>query len=233
MCFVGRQREMQKLVRALERGRHVIVSGTYGSGRTRMVRQAAADDTKGRRFVFTDFSKTPGEVCGSLLAAFRPETASGRPVRSARYRVGRSLLAGMRLPEGSKPVIVLDNLGRLTRQKLSFLRDLNMENHYLFIAIVESFLPERSLFLLRACLFPSETIALGHLPIRDVCDYFQRLADRHGLGAATDDLLALARATGGYPLGMRETAERLLNRNKGNPEPSSPGERGESTWEPT
>jgi hypothetical protein len=223
---------MQKLARALERGRHVIVSGAYGSGRTRMVRQVAADGSGGRRFVFTDFSKTAGEVCEILLAAFRPKTASGRSVRSARYRIGRNLLAGMQLPEGPKPVIVLDNLGRLTRQKLSFLRDLNMENHYLFIAIVESFLKERSLFLLRACLFPSETIILGHLPIRDACDYFQRLADRHGLGVARDDLLALAKATGGYPLGMRETAERLLRRSKWKPG-SSPVERGESAWEPT
>ena len=223
---------MQKLARALERGRHVIVSGAYGSGRTQMVRQVAADGSGGRRFVFTDFSKTPGEVCGSLLAAFRPKAPSGRPVRSAHYRVGRNLLAGMRLPEGPKPVIVLDNLGRLTRQKLSFLRDLNMEKHYLFIAIVESFLMQRSLFLLRACLLPSETIVLGHLPIRDVCDYFQHLADRHELGVARDDLLALAKATGGYPLGMRETAERLLRRSKEKPG-SSPEERGEPAWEPT
>jgi len=201
MCFVGRQKEMRKLARALEQGRHVIVSGAYGSGRTRLVRHVAADSSAGRRFVFTDFSKTPGEVCGSLLAAFRPKAPSGRPVRSARYRTGRNLLAGMQLPKGPQPVIVLDNLGRLTRQKLSFLRDLNMEHRYLFIAIVESFLTERSLFLLRACLFPSETIALGHLPIRDACNYFQRLAARHGLDVADEDLLALAKASSGYPLG--------------------------------
>jgi len=229
MCFVGRRKELQKLARALERGRHVIVSGPYGSGRTRLVRQAAADSAAGRRFVFADFSKTPGEVCGSLLAAFLPKAPSGRPVRSARYRTGRNLLAGMRLPEGPKPVIVLDNLGRLTRQKLSFLRDLNMERRYLFIAIVESFLTERSQFLLRACLFPSETISLGHLPMRDACDYFQRLADRHGLGVANGDLLVLAKATGGYPLGMRETAERLLRRRKGKPEASPAG--GQTAWE--
>jgi len=34
MCFVGRRKELQKLALALERGRHVIVSGPYGSGRT-------------------------------------------------------------------------------------------------------------------------------------------------------------------------------------------------------
>jgi len=214
---------MQKLACALEQGRHVIVSGAYGSGRTRMVHQAAADLSGERRFVFTDFSKTPGEVCGSLLADFRPKAPSGRPVRSAHYRTGRNLLAGMQLPEGPQPVIVLDNLGRLSRQKLSFLRDLNMEHRYLFIAIVESFLTERSLFLLRACLFPCATIALGHLPLRDACNYFQRLAARHGLGVARDDLLALAKMTGGYPLGMKETAERLLRRSKG-PSGSSPEE---------
>jgi len=232
MCFVGRRKELQKLALALERGRHVIVSGPYGSGRTRLVRRAAADSSAGRRFVFTDFSKTPGAVCGSLLAAFRPKAPSGRPVRSARYRIGRNLLAGMQLPEGPKPVIVLDNLGRLTRQRLSFLRDLNMENRYLFIAIVESFMTERSLFLLRACLFPSETIALGHLPIRDACDYFQRFTARYGLDVANGDLLALAKVLGGYPLGMREAAERLLRRSKGKTE-SSPAEGGKPAWEPT
>jgi hypothetical protein len=185
-----------------------------------MVRQAATGGLAGRRFVFTDFSKTPGEVCESLLAAFRPKTSSGRPVRSARYRTGRNLLAGLRFPDEQRPVIVLDNAGRMTRQQLTFLRELNLEKGYLFIAIVESFLSERSLFLLRACLFPSETIVLGHLPIRSALEYFQRFADKHGLGFTSDDLLFLAKSSGGYPLGMRETAERLRKKSGGKPDPS-------------
>jgi len=231
MCFVGREKEVRKLTKALEGGRHVIVTGPYGIGRTRMIRQIAETGRRERRFVFVDFSKTPGEVCEKLLAAFRPKAPSGRAIRSARYRIGRNLLAGMRLPDARKPVVVLDNIGRLTRQQLSFLRELNLENRYLFIAIVESFLIERSFFLLRACLFPSETIILHHLAIRDSYGYFQCIASEHHLSLTNHDLTILAEASGGYPLGMRETAQRLLKRNEGEADRVSP-EGGARSWEP-
>lgn len=230
MCFVGREKEIRKLTKVLEGGRHVIVTGHYGIGRTRIIRQIAEAGRRERRFVFVDFSKTPGEVCGKLLAAFRPKAPSGRSVRSARYRIGRNLLAGMSLPGGSKPAIVLDNIGRLTRQQLSFLRELNMENRYLFIAIVESFLSEQSLFRLRACLFPCETITLRHLTLQDSRVYFQCIARKHGLSLTNRDLTALAEASGGYPLGMRETAQRLVTRNEGKADRSSL-ESEAGTWE--
>jgi replication-associated recombination protein RarA len=230
MCFVGREKEIRKLTKALEGGHHVIVTGPYGIGRTRLVRQVAKTGRRGRRFVFVDFSKTPGEVCEKLLAFFLPKTPSGRVVRSTRYRIGRNLLAGMRLPDERKPVVVLDNIGRLTRQQLSFLRDLNLENRYLFIAIVESFLPERPFFLLRACLFPSETIILHHLAIRDSYGYFQYVASKHHL-SLTNHVTFLAEAGGGYPLGMRETAQRLLKRHAGEADRVSP-EGGARSWEP-
>ena len=66
MCFVGREKEVRKLTKALEGGRHVIVTGPYGIGRTRMIRQIAETGRRERRFVFVDFSKTPGEVCEKL-----------------------------------------------------------------------------------------------------------------------------------------------------------------------
>ena len=47
----------------------------------------------------------------------------------------------------------------------------------------------------------------------------------------TDDLTVLAKASGGYPLGMRETAQRLLKRNEEEADRFSP-EGGASSWEP-
>ena len=231
MCFVGREKEVRKLTKALEGGRHVIVTGAYGIGRTRMVRQVVENGTQVRRIVFADFSKTPGDVCEKLLAFFLPRTPTGRVVRSAHYKIGRNLLAGMKLTDERKPVVVLDNIGRLTRQKLSFLRELNLENRYLFIAIVESFLPERSFFLLRACLFPSETITLRHLTVQDSRGYFQCVARKHGLSLMNHDLTFLAETSGGYPLGMSETAQRLLKRNRAEADRVSP-EGGANSWEP-
>jgi len=52
MCFVGREKEVRKLTKALEGGRHVIVTGPYGIGRTRMIRQIAETGRRERRFVF-------------------------------------------------------------------------------------------------------------------------------------------------------------------------------------
>lgn len=230
MCFVGRRREMGRLIRCLKQGRNVIVSGIYGSGRTRMVRQVAAAAPEGFLFIFTDFSRTPGAVCRQLLDALGQRSSSSRRhVSPLRYRTGRNLLAGLEPAGRGRPVIVLDNIGRLTRQQLTFLRELNLGGRYLFVAIVESFLPAPSLFLIRACLYPSEMISVGRLPLREACEFFRRFSAEHGLNAADDDLLVLAKASRGYPLGMREAAERLLARGRRNGRSNVPQEEG-SPW---
>jgi hypothetical protein len=45
------------------------------------------------------------------------------------------------------------------------------------------------------------------------------------------DLTFLAEASGGYPLGMSETAQRLLKRNRAEADRVSP-EGGANSWEP-
>jgi len=41
MYFVGREKEIEQMKEALERGKNVIVSGKYGMGRTSLIKHAA------------------------------------------------------------------------------------------------------------------------------------------------------------------------------------------------
>ncbi|MCD6485804.1 MAG: ATP-binding protein [Syntrophobacterales bacterium] len=41
MVFVGREKETRQIVRALEKGGNVIITGKFGMGRTKLVRYVA------------------------------------------------------------------------------------------------------------------------------------------------------------------------------------------------
>jgi ABC-type transport system involved in cytochrome c biogenesis ATPase subunit len=53
MPFVGRTCELRRLARLLDKGRNVVLTGVYGSGRTTLLRQLAGKE-RSRQFVFWD-----------------------------------------------------------------------------------------------------------------------------------------------------------------------------------
>jgi len=72
--FVGRENEIKQIIKALRRGDNVILTGKYGIGRTSLVKHIA-DTTRDRwRFIFVNFSQTPGRVCGYLIEELLPKT---------------------------------------------------------------------------------------------------------------------------------------------------------------
>jgi hypothetical protein len=208
MYFVGRDKEIGRMKEALEAGNNIIVLGKYGMGRTSLVQHVAGTTRDRWRFVFVDFSKTPGSVCNYLLAELFPMQEFDR--EHARYRSSRFRITTLPLDDNRKHVLVLDNISKLSAQKLDLIRYLTWEKRFQFVSIVESFLPSNGLFRLRVWMNPSIQITLHYLSAPDVVQFYRQLSREHRLGWTEGQIKNLAEVTGGYPLRMKEIAFREL-----------------------
>jgi hypothetical protein len=117
------------------------------------------------------------------------------------------------MPGDLPRVIILDNIGKITKQKLDFIRDIQFDGQLQFIAITESFLPAGDLFLLRSALYPSRLLNLGNLSKTETLSYFRIVSQRKNFGWGDSVIQMLAASTEGYPLLMRERLEREMQRN--------------------
>jgi MoxR-like ATPase len=212
MHFVGRENETRQIGKTLTEGNNVIVSGKYGIGRTSLIRHLAETTEERWRFIFVDFSQTPGDVCNRLLIKLFPRQELDRKRR--KYRSNRFRIATLPLDDSRKQILVLDNVSKLTSQKQDLLRSLTWERRFQFVSIVEGFLPPDHLFLLRVRMNPSIFITLHYLSASDVAQFYRRLSREHRLGWNEIRIKNLVEVTGGYPLRMKEIALRELARNR-------------------
>ena len=211
MSFVGRLKETNQILEAIEKSRNVIITGKFGMGRTSIVRHVSDLIKAQWRFVFVDFSKTPGRVCKEILSELWPGGKRKSDERKRCYKSDRHQIADFHPEDGRQIVFVLDNIAALSRQKLIFLRYLVWERRFLFIAITESFLPERDFFLLRAELMPQCTVRLGRFSRKESIEFFQHAAERADLKWTELQLRNAAEITGGYPPHMQEMIKRVNN----------------------
>ena len=210
MYFFGRIKEISEIINALEKRKHIVITGNYGIGKTGLAKHLS-DITKQKcQFVFADFSKTPSTVCNEILRKVSPKTPPEHRRKYMKYKTARSLIAELTLKDNRQPVIVLDNISELTHQKLAFIHRIVFSKKLLIIAITEGFLPERDLFQLRACLMPSHLIKLGNLGTKDAVDFLRHASRKNSLNWSETHIRMLAEVTGGYPLGMKEFVKREI-----------------------
>jgi len=210
MYFVGREKEVSQVQRALERRENLVLMGKYGMGRTSLIRHVARIARDRWRFIFADFSQTPGEICRHLARDLLPERKckeKGLSYKSIRFRISTMDFTGQR-----HPVLVLDNIGKLTRPKMDLIRYLSQARRFLFVDIVETFLPSRDLFLLRSWLNPVKSISVSYLNLSKARDFFRHYAEEYYIPWTESDIHNLAKMSGGYPLGIKEIVERNLKR---------------------
>lgn len=214
MYFVGRERETTKIIKALERGNNIVLIGKYGMGRTSLIKHIAALTKDRWRFVFLDFSQTPGKVTNQLLVELMPEKKRKGKNHYIRYKSGRFLIVSKELKDKRKHFLVLDNIAKLTTQKLQLIRYLILESKFRYIAIAESFLPKEDLLLLRAALLPAEMIMLPYLSEESTEKLLRQLADKYSFNWSEQRLYMQVAATRGYPLGVQEVIKRELDMRK-------------------
>ena len=211
MDFVGRKREIAAVMRSLAQGRNVVVTGRFGIGRSRMVKQMATLHADTWQFLFADFSRPASQSCNDLIHQILPHRGGSRRNRYTRMSDAKDILAGKTSPAHLPRVVVLDNIGKISRPKLAFIRDLRFDGELLFIAIVERFLPEADLFLLRSVLYPADTVLLQNLGKKETEDFFRTAARKKNLDWDEKVIRGLAASSEGYPLLMTERLHKEMS----------------------
>jgi AAA ATPase domain len=209
--FVGRQREIARLQKSLLRGETIIVSGKYGIGRTRLIHQLADVNKDYWRFVFVDYSRNATDVCRTIFGEIFPKSiteGSNLPYKSLRFRIAKFH------EDRREIVLVLDNIAKLSPQKLDLLRYWKLQGGFQYIAITESFLPSTQLEKLDGCLGPSSSLPLDRLPFTRVQEFFEICSQKYALGLKPGEIHGLAKAAGGYPLSMMDLITMELDRRK-------------------
>ena len=204
MYFCGREKEISEIINALKKRKHIVITGKYGIGKTVLARHLSDITNQKWQFVFTDFSKTPSSVCNEILWKVSLNRRPKHHHKYIKYKIARSLVADLTLKDNRQPVIVLDNISKLSHQKLVFIQRVAFSKKLLFIAITENFLSENDLFQLRACLMPSHLLRLGNLGTKSAVEFFRYISRKNNLNWSEKHILILAEVTGGYPLGMKE-----------------------------
>ena len=122
MYFCGREKGISEIRRALEKRKHIVITGKYGVGRTSLIKYVAHITTQKWQFIFTDFSKSSSSVCNEVLWNVSPKRQPKHSQKYIRYKIARSLIADLSLKDKRQPVIVLDNISALSHQKLAFIQ---------------------------------------------------------------------------------------------------------------
>jgi hypothetical protein len=204
MIFVGRENEKMKIIKELQRRKNIVLCGKFGIGRTSLVKEIAEQLGNQRLFVFVDFGQTPCKMSEKLMKELHISSRLKKTGKKMGYKSMRYRIATVGSPTKNKPIIVFDNVAKLTPQKIIFLRHLIEEEHFQFIAIAENFLPENDLMLLKAQLVPIATISLNYLKTEDVFLFIRSYSDKHHLKWSDGHIRNLANLARGYPLGMIE-----------------------------
>lgn len=201
MFFLGREREITRITKALSQGENIVVTGKYGVGKTALIKHVAEQNAGKWRFLFADFSQAPGKVCHDLLAELPHKKKKGCAKYLA-YKQSRSLLLNLAAKDPRPFVLVLDNLGKLSPQKLTLIRYLLFEKQFLFIIITERFLDPDDFFRMRACLYPCLRIDLQNLGEKKALEFLKYFLTHHQLHWTDERIRMLVKTSKGYPLGM-------------------------------
>lgn len=204
MIFIGRKVETDRIIKKLCQGKNIIIGGKFGIGRTSLVKKISEIMADKRKFIFVDFSQTPGKMSEKLMRELGLSRRFKKTGRKMGYKSMRYRIATVRSSIKNKPVIVFDNIAKLTSQKIIFLRNLIEENRFQFIAIVEHFLPANDLMLLKVQFFPTETVTLHHFNVSEIKNLLQTYSNQYRLNWSDDYIRHMVTLANGYPLGLTE-----------------------------
>lgn len=189
-------------MKELDRGRHVVVTGPFGIGRTSLLRWVSESMRDRWRFIFIDFERPASEIQRHLFRELFPRRGGSNERCEARSSGARFRILSWKPEDPRRHAVVLDNIAQLSRQKLALLGALAASKRYALLAVVERFVPEPDLERLRTRLAPAPLVTLGRLSCRAARTYFGLASERYGLDWGPERIAAAARATRGYPLGM-------------------------------
>lgn len=210
MLFVGRKSEKRKIIESLEEGKNIILGGKYGIGRTSLAKEISRFMFDKRKFVFVDFSQTPGKMSEKLMKELGLSVKLKKKSTNMNYKSMRYRIANVKISNKQNPVIVFDNIAKITSAKIIFLRHLLLEQHFQFLAIIKNFLPKKDLSELKVQLVPEETLILRYLKVNDVENLLRNFANQLHFNWTNHYIHNLAILSDGYPLGLAEMLKEKL-----------------------
>jgi hypothetical protein len=175
--FVGRGRELCRLRTLLDAKRNIVLTGTFGSGRTALVRRLAESSAGAYHFVFLTGNETRREIDHQIRTA--ASRFSGRVVG------------------------VLDDVAVVTSPRLRFLREQVRADHASWLVIVERTVNVAALGRLRAALGAAVLVRLGPLSQGATERWVAEWVRTRKLDWDATEVRAFARAAHGYPLALR------------------------------
>ena len=203
MLFAGRKSEQKRIIESLNDGKNVILSGKFGIGRTTLIKEIANTMSVERKFVFVDFNQAPCRM-SKILFKELDLSAKRKYKKKLKYTSMRYLIANMGLSKRQPPVIVLDNIAKITAHKKIFLRHLISEQNFQFIAIADNFIPQEDLCVLKSLLIPFTILTLHNLKTKDVEILLYYYTERYNFHWTNDYIHDLAKISDGYPLILAE-----------------------------
>ena len=138
------------------------------------------------------------------------------------YKSNRFRISILDFADQRQHVLVLDNIAKLSAQKLDLIRYFVLAKRFRLVAIVENFIRGDELFVLRARLRNALLINIPHLSIEAAREYFRHSSGQHHFYWTESRINHLAEMTRGYPLGMKEVVNRKLATPQGVNGPVSP-----------
>ena len=128
------------------------------------------------------------------------------------YRQNRFRIANLDFRGRKSPILVLDEIAKLTPPKLELIRYLAMAKRFQFVAVVENFLKADQLSLPRGWLHPALLLDIGYLGEQPAREFFRYYSRKNHFCWTEGEINNLAEMSGGYPLGMKEIVMRRLER---------------------
>jgi replication-associated recombination protein RarA len=177
--FCGRKKELAQIQTAISRGQNVLISGSYGIGKTRLALEFARGISK--HILRLDFKEPPGTLRKILLH---------------HERIHKNL--------PSLRLVILDNIFRLSHQKADFIRFV-VGRGYVLIAVEEKGIPEKDHFRLRCSSVPHVQIPLKYLTEKDTRSLLEALNERLEYRKHGEHLNFLAKLFKGHPLSLIQT----------------------------
>lgn len=192
------------MIESLNDGKNIILSGKFGIGRTSLIKEIAKSQDKERKFIFVDFGQTPLKMSENIIKESGILKRLKNQENKMGYKALRYRIANAKLSKKRMPIIVFDNIAKVTAQKTMFLRHLILEQNFQFIAIVEHFLPWKDLFDLKALFMPYTDLTLHNLKTNDVEILLRHYYKQYQVDRTENYVHNMARLSDGYPLVLAE-----------------------------
>ena len=209
MMFVGRKKELKETIRALSGGKHVFVYGPFGIGKSTFSR--AALNHLGLPFLHISLEQTAKKMSEDLAKQITACEYARAIKRRERHVVARghdriwdsdsfSALKGrIKLLSTRNRVVLVDNLTKMTHQKLSFLNFL-VSQEFSFIVPVDRTAEAGGVQAIRTLCYNHFRINLPNLSTRESLELAGALRSELGIGPNPIQNAAWARQFHGYPL---------------------------------